>query len=312
MTVFITALIAVAVLLLAAVPGYALIKFRAIPETSIPSLSKILIYICQPCLVVYSFTSTECTPEKLWHVGIFAVLCLALNIFMLGAVYLILRRKCEAPEYRIATVACVFGNCAFFGIPIIEALMPERAADLIIFTTVYATVMNILGWTVGSAIIARDRKYMSIRKIFINPVVFGLIVALILFIGKIPVNASLDSMIAATARMATPLSMMIMGMRLATVNIKKVLTNPRMYMSIFVKQIIMPLTAFLTVYFLPVYADIKRVFFITCACPVASVVLNYSELVGAGQDDAAATVLCGTAMSVLTLPLMMLLYPLIV
>jgi predicted permease len=62
---------------------------------------------------------------------------------------------------------------------------------------------------------------------------------------------------------------------------------------------------------LPIDGDVKRTFFIICSCPVASVVLNYAEIIGEGQREAANTVLLGTILSIVTLPIMMLLMPLL-
>ena len=47
-------------------------------------------------------------------------------------------------------------------------------------------------------------------------------------------------------------------------------------------------------------------FVLTC-CPVASVVLNFAELLGEGQEDAADMLLLGTILSVVTMPVMLLL-----
>jgi len=44
-----------------------------------------------------------------------------------------------------------------------------------------------------------------------------------------------------------------------------------------------------------------------CACPVASVVQNFAELLGEGQDIAANTVLLGSICSIATLPVLALL-----
>ena len=85
--------------------------------------------------------------------------------------------------------------------------------------------------------------------------------------------------------------------------------NPRVYITVAVKQIVMPLATFALVYFLPVNPEIKAVLFIVAACPVASAVLNYSELVGEGQKEAANMVLLGTILSLITLPITMMLLP---
>ncbi len=317
MNIFLISLFAVAVLLAAAVPGYILMKRRMLSEECIPGFSKLLVYVVQPTLVVYTFASTSFSLEKLQSIGIFALLCLFINGVVLGGAYLIFRRKSEDPLYRIMTVASTFANCAFFGIPIIEALFGAESSELLIYTTVYAQVMNLIGWTAGSAIISRDTRYISVKKIFLNPASISMVVAIAVFFIDSPFVFNipgtevqftvLDSMITVLGRMATPLSMIIMGMRLATMDLKRMLTEARVYLTIGIKQIVMPLVAFAVIFLLPIDSTVKQVFYILCACPVASVVLNYSEVVGAGQREAASMVLLGTILSIITLPLMSLL-----
>lgn len=308
MTIFFISLTAVAVLLLTAVPGYILMKRRMLEENCIPGLSKILLYICQPCLSIYTFSTTAYTPELLTRIGVFAVFCIGINGLMLSCVYLVLRKKCERPIYRIITIAATFGNCAFFGIPIVEAILPG-ASELILYTTVYALVMNLLGWTVGSAIISRDLKYISVKKIFINPSMIGTAIAFFFFVGRVPIHPNLLDMITMVGRMCTPLSMLIMGMRLATMRFGDLFVHKNVYLTIAVKQLLMPLIAFFAILFVPLDASVKQTFFIICACPVASVVLNYAEIVGEGQREAANLLLLGTMLSILTLPIMMFLLP---
>ncbi|MFQ7078120.1 MAG: hypothetical protein ACLRSW_09425 [Christensenellaceae bacterium] len=93
--------------------------------------------------------------------------------------YLIFRKKQEDVRYRIYTIASTFGNCAFFGVPILQAVLPDT--DAVVFTNMYFASMSLLGWTVASAVIAHDRKYMSIKKIAFNPAVLIMAVALYLF-----------------------------------------------------------------------------------------------------------------------------------
>ena len=312
MSTFSIALLAVAVLLLIAAPGYILMKRKMLSESCIPGFSKILLFVCQPCLAVFSFGGLEFSWKLLADIGIFAALIIAVHAIMLGGSFLVLKKKSKEPIYRIITIGTTFGNCAFFGIPVIEALMPERAPSLIVYTTVYAVVMNVLGWTVGSAIISRDTKYVSVKKIFLNPAMIGTAIALLIFITGIDFPKEIDSMIEYTARMATPLSMIVMGMRLGTMNFKKIFTDYRVYVTIAVKQFLMPLIAFGIVMLLPeLDAGLRQTFFITCACPIASIVLNFSEIVGEGQEAGANLVLVSTMCSILTLPVMMLLFPLI-
>ena len=304
-------LITVAVLLLVAASGYILIKTKMLREGSIADFSKVLLYVSQPCLAVYTFLQIEYSPEKLLELGVLALLSFAIILLMLVGTYLVLRKKCEKAIYRIMTIATAFANCAFFGIPIIKALLEEQAAELIIYTTIFALVMNIAGWTVGSAIISRNVKYMSVKKIFLNPATIGIAIALVIFIFSVPVEKNIADMIDITGRMATPLSMVIMGMRLGTMKLSSLFKDIKVYLTVAVKMIVMPLVAFLLVYFLPISSGVKMTFYIICACPSASVVLNFSELVGEGQKEAASIVLMSTMASMLTMPVMMLMLPLL-
>jgi predicted permease len=309
--IFKISLIAVSVLLLATVPGYIMMKRKMLDEACISGFSKILLFVCQPCLAVYTFTSATLSAEKLIEVGIFALLTVAIFLIVLGGAYLFLHKKYSEPIYRIVTIATVFANCAFFAIPIIEAILPEISEEVIVFTTAFAVVMNVIGWTLGAAIISGDSRYVSMKKIFLNPAMLGTVVALLIFVLKIPIEGDLRNMIVTTARMSTPLSMIIMGMRLATMELRTLFSDLRVYLTIAVKQIIMPLVGFGLVYFLPISPEVKQTFFIICACPVASVVLNFAEIVGAGQREAAKMLLLGTILSIVTLPPMMLLLPLL-
>jgi len=306
MSTFLIALSAVAILLLEAAPGFVFVKKKMLGEDSSAAFSKVLLYLCQPCLAVYTFSSAEFSVEKLADIGLFSLVTLLINGVMLGGAVLILRRKFADTSYRVLTLAMAFANCAFFGIPIIEALLPEAAEGLIVYTSVYATIMNILGWAIGIAIITGDARNISAKKIFINPAMIGIVIGVPLFLLSIDLPAVLFDAVSLIGKMTTPVSMLIMGMRLATTNFKSVFTSVKAYVAVAVKTILMPLVSFAIVYFLPLPIEVKKTFFIICACPTASVVLNFSELCGKGQREAAASVLLSTILSILTLPTMVL------
>lgn len=307
MDTFFIALIAVGVLLLAAVPGFLFIKTKLVNESFISGVSKILVYISQPAIAIYTFAGIDFSRQVLCDMGLFALLTFAVHGVMLLAVYLVLRQRYEQAVYRIITIATTFSNCTFFGIPIIEALLPDIASEVVVYAAVYSLVMNIIGWTVGAAIISRDTKFISLKKIFLNPAMLGTGAAFIIFAFSIPIGQELLGIITTMGKMATPLSMIVLGMRIATVQPKPLFCDVRLYLSSALKQIAMPLVAFASLYFLPIDTGLKCVFYILTACPTASVVLNYSEILGEGQKEASSALLLSTITSIATLPIMVLL-----
>ena len=170
MGIFLATLIAVAILLLIALPGYIFIKKRILSVDCIHGFSKVLLFVCQPALVIYTLNDAEFSVEMLKNLGLFVAATVLIHALMLSLSCLILHKKFGEVFPRIATIATTFANSSFFGIPIIEAVMGKtEAKELIIYTTAYAMIMNLLGWTAGAAIISKSKKYISAKKLFINP-----------------------------------------------------------------------------------------------------------------------------------------------
>lgn len=313
LTTLTVTLFATVALLLIIVPGFIIGKTKLVSERATVDLTKILLFICSPCMFFMTFQKLERDLSLLLDLLIFALLVLLINAILLGSAYLFLFKRQKEPVYRIITIATGLANCAFFGIPIIEALY-ENADTLIIYTSVWGITMNILGWTVVSAIIAHDPKYMSAKKILLNPATLGGLVGLVFFLLSINVGElfpSLWSMIELLGRASSPLSMLIVGLRLSGVRLRELVDDWRIYATIAVKQLAMPLIAFAVVFFLPLAPEVKQVFVLLSACPVAAIVQSFSEMLGKGEREAAKLVLLGTILSVVTLPVASLLLPLL-
>lgn len=302
---FIITITTVGVMLMYSAPGYALVKCQKIRPDSISAFAAVLMYVCQSCLVVYSFQKVTYTPERFRNMIIFFSLAVCIQLLLLGTYYLAFRKKYKDVRWRIATIASTFGNCAFMGVPILEHLLPEYP-DAVLFSAVYSISMNLLGWTIASAVIANDRKYVRVRNFLLNPSMIALYIALPMFFAHVGIGGNVfGDAVFLLARMTTPLCMLIMGMRLAGVPLKTVVSSKLNYFVLFLKQFVMPILGFVIVYFLPIDTNMKLTFYIICCCPIASVVLNYSELIGQGQNTAANLVLFGTFSSIVTIPVMM-------
>ena len=104
--------------------------------------------------------------------------------------------------------------------------------------------------------------------------------------------------------MTTPLCMLIIGMRLGTMEFKPIFTTPKNYLFCAIKQVIFPLTALLVVYFLPIDVQVKQTVFILCATPCAVIIQTFAEMLGQGQKESVNMVLLSTMTCIATLPLL--------
>ena len=293
-------------MLLCAIPGFLLVKTGAVKSENISAFSKVLMFVCQPALTFYSFNKADFTPALGINLLIFFAIITVVQLLFIGAFYLIFRKRMDDIRYRVATVATTLSNCSFLGVPLLEAIFPQ-SPNVAAYSMMYFLSMSLIGWTLASFIISGDRKYISIKKILINPATLSIAVALPLFLTSTKLPAEIADMATVLGKMTTPMCMLVMGMRLATLKIKPIFTDGMQYLTVFINQVIFPLTAFAIVWFMPVDSELKQCLYVMCCCPVASVVLNYAEILGQGQERAANTLLLGTILSIVTLPVLVLL-----
>lgn len=310
---FKTTLIMVGIMLAYAVPGFILIKTKLVKSDSISSFSKLLMFVCQPALTLYSFNKADFTKQLGINLLIFLAIITVAQLIFIGVFYLIFRKKMEQVKYRITTVATTLSNCSFLGVPLLEAIFPD-SSNVAVYSMMYFLSMSLLGWTLVSAIITRDKKYISIKKILINPATISIAVSLPFFFTGFKIGAQngqllgqIGNMIDILGKMTTPLCMLVLGMRLATIKIKSVFDNWIQYFAVAINQIVFPLCVLGLLTLLKVDTELRSCMFIMCACPVAAVIQNYAEILGEGQGAAANMVLLGTMSSIVTLPLMALL-----
>lgn len=305
MSSFNITLFAIAVMLGYALPGFLLVKTKHIHKDAIQAFAKILMYVCSPCLNIYTIINTTFSVKIIKDAAVVFVVSMVVQIVILLFFKFIFRNKFDDVKYRVCTIATAMGNCGFMGVPLLEAIMPEHP-EAVLMSTVFCVGMSLIGWTLASYIISNDKSYMSIKNALFNPSSLSLLIAIPIFLFGIQIPAQLNQMVTLLGKMSASMCMLIMGMRLATMELKTVFSDLGVYGIVVIKQIMMPILVFCVMMVLPVDAYLVKTMFVLAATPIASMVLNYAELIGQGQKRAANLVLVGTMFSIITLPLMML------
>lgn len=289
-------------------PGYILCKCKKAAADHLPTLSAILIFFCSPCLITNSFLSIEPTKEILVEMGLFFAVTLALQVGFIGIVYIFLRKRYEDARIRILNVGCIMGNVGFFGLPVISAMLPDNP-EVMCFSAIFSISMNLISYTMCVFCLTRDKKYMTPRAAILNPSVIALCIAFpLMLVGArsfLPTMAL--SAINLLGRMTTPLCMLILGIRLATVPIRVLISNKMVYLVSLCKLLVFPLFCYGLVYFLPLSDAFKASILVLCATPCASMLLNLAELHHSETGFCANCVLLSTLLCSVTLPVLSLL-----
>ena len=86
-------------------------------------------------------------------------------------------------------------------------------------------------------------KREIVAKVFANPCIVAVYVGMIIFIFHIPIPEPVESAVTIVGDMTMPISMLIIGAVISSAKLKDIFSDWRVYLSSFVRLILMPLIA---------------------------------------------------------------------
>ncbi len=299
-------LVNIIAMLVYAIPGYVLVKAKTIKPDHTVAFNALLLFIAQPCLVYYAMTKVTFSPRILKNMLITFLVSLVIMFCVMGIFFLFFRNhQKENIDLRISNIAIAFSNCTFMGVPLLEALLPQYP-EASIYSVIFFLSMCLIGWTFACFIISRDTKYISIKKVLINPATISLAICMPFFYFGVAMPEPFHSAFTLLGKMSTPLCMIILGMRLATLPLKNIVLDPHKYGVIALRQFLVPLIYIFVCAALPIEPELKLSMVVCGSAPVASMVLNFAELLGEGQKYAAGTIIISNLTAVLSMPVMIM------
>jgi len=276
--------------------GYALFKGKLITKEGSKELGTLLLWAIIPCVMLNAFF-TERTPEKLAAFGwscLFALLAHLLSMLVAALIF--------GKRHRIENFSAAFSNAGFMGIPLIKAALGDEA---VFYIAAYVALVNVLQWTYGVWIMTGNRESIQVKKIAGNPIVISVLVAVLLFLTQIKLPSVISSGITAIAGMNAPVAMIILGVYLAQLNLKDMLTDKQAYLCTAVRLVLIPLVTIALLLLIPAeYSIVRRTIFISAAAPVGSNVALYAQQNGMSYTDAVKGVCLSTVLCVGIMPLM--------
>jgi predicted permease len=201
-----------------------------------------------------------------------------------------------------------FPNNGFLGISLAMAVFPDK--PLVITSLVAINVVTTtISCTTGAYLISADKSKISFKKALINPVIFSFILGVALNLLKItdyvPEVATFSD---GVKGIVTPLSMMILGIKLANVPVKSLFNSASVYYVSFVKLIVMPIIAVIAGVLLikALSLDVNTVyaFFIAFAVRTASLATTFADQFNGDTNASVAFTLGSTILSILTIPVL--------
>ena len=246
--IIIKVLLIMLVLFAFAVPGFILRKTGLVKSDSLYSISNILLCFAQPMLIIQAFAVDPIAPTGetllnfLW-VFLFSVAAILLTFGASKLVFLFMKGEEQRRRRDLLVFVGTFSNCAFVGIPFVE-MFTGGDSEAMMYITVFTVAFNLLLWTLGAYLITQDKKQISLKKALLNPCTIGSVVGFLLFlvpqinIFNMEEVAELQQIVTYGGGMTAPLSMLVVGVRIAELSPKKLFCDRGIYLASLVRLVL--------------------------------------------------------------------------
>lgn len=266
MSLFLSTLNQIAFLFGFIIIGYVLVKFKILPESAAMVLSKLENTVFIPALVMGTFIENF-TTERIstaWK-----LLALSFIIALIVIPFAILVSKLVTKDkyiQNIYTYGLTFSNFGFMGNAVMNSLFPDVFFEYLIFTLPLWILIYL--WGVPRLLIADANSKQTFKeslKSFVNPMFIAMLIGMVIGLLNIPLPKWTISLIDVSGDCMSPIAMILTGVVVSSISLKKTFTNIRIYIISFVRLVVLP-AAFIIV---ASFFDIPETTYICVLCSLA-------------------------------------------
>lgn len=287
--------------------GYFLFKIRLLDTEFDRRLTKLLINVTMPLLIISSVLKLD---EKAPARTVLFVLAAALILYMiLPAIGWLFAKILVVPreQFGLYVYMTTFSNVGFMGFPLIAALLGDEA---VFYTALFNIIFNLSSFSYGILLIGYggDNRVKPDLKLLLSPGILLSLLSVVLYFADISFPAPVTEAIDYVGGLTTPLAMLLIGASLASMNLKEMFRDFRMYPYIILKQIVLPLALYPAFRLFMQDELLLNVTLIMLCVPVANSAVLFSTEYHADEKLAARCVFLTTLCSIVTIPLVIMIF----
>ena len=279
--------------------GYGACKKEYFDQEFGKKLSWLVVNVANPMLAISAVVNNEeQIAKKDFYVTVLLAICFYAFFLILAQILprLIGVQKSDIGVYKMMTT---FNNIGFMGFPVIAAAYGNGA---LIYAVPFSIMFNILCYTWGIQTLCGGGEKGNWKRIINIGTISG-IISIVLFFMQIPVPKMICSLSAGLSNLTGPLSMLVIGISIAAMELKDLFTDVKLLKFALIKLLAVPVAAMLLVCQVIDNRLICEVFLVMMATPAASMCAMLSQQYGGDYELAAKGVALTTILSVVTMPI---------
>ena len=279
--------------------GYVACKKEYFDQEFGKKLSWLVVNVANPMLAISAVVNNEeQIAKKDFYVTVLLAICFYAFFLILAQILprLIGVQNSDIGVYKMMTT---FNNIGFMGFPVIAAAYGNGA---LIYAVPFSIMFNILCYTWGIQTLCGGGEKGNWKRIINIGTISG-IISIVLFFMQIPVPKMICSLSAGLSNLTGPLSMLVIGISIAAMELKDLFTDVKLLKFALIKLLAVPVAAMLLVCQVIDNRLICEVFLVMMATPAASMCAMLSQQYGGDYELAAKGVALTTILSVVTMPI---------
>lgn len=279
-------------------------KTNIIDEKLNKGLTDVLIKIALPFMIVSSFIFTYEDNIKTNVIKTFYYSFIAYIIVAIISYLLLLPIKKE--KKTILHFANIFTNTGYVGFPILNSIYGPEG---VIYGSIFNMFFVIFMWTYGIMVFkgsfSRNNLKKEIKNIIFNPSIIAVFIGILIMLFDLEINRSILYSINTIGKITGPLSMIIIGVILSNIKIKRFLKDLTIYYAVIVKLLLIPI--FIYLISIPLVAPSKAInsVIIMTAMPASAMTSILAESFHREKEYAAVIVSITTLLSLITVPIIL-------
>lgn len=290
--------------------GYLIVKTGLVRDDDSKVLSKIILYLIVPCVIINAFQVDYTTDTVKGLLIAFAASVMTQVILLV--VISVAGKLLHLNEVEVASV--YYSNSGNLIVPIVTFILGQ---EWVLYGCVFMSVQLVFLWTHCKKIISREASY-DWKKIILNINMLSIFIGVILFFTGIRLPEIIGNTLASVGTMIGPASMIVTGMLFAGMNLKQIFANKRVYFITFLRLIAVPLIALVLIKLSNLASfsadgnKIMLIVFLAIITPSASTVTQMCQVYGNDSKYASAINVMTTLLSIITMPVMVMLFQMII
>ena len=285
-----------AILLGLILTGLITAKTKMIDSRSRASLSDLILNIFLPCNVLSSFF--DASRSELPSLGIILIISTSIITLCFVLAKYVLYRKVSPEQKKVLLYATIISNATFIGNPVVESVFGLEA---LIYSAIYLIPIRVALWTVGIAVFAGAKG--NLKKVIFHPCLVTTYIGIIIMITGFSPPAVLSKLTFTLGNCTTPISMLVVGNVLGSVEPKKIFTRLTFYYTS-IRLLFIPLCVMCVLSIFRPLPMIMGVSVILSGTPAPVTTAILADKYGADGELASKIVFVSTLLSIVSLPLM--------